>query len=129
MYAIEEGAQRINDGTVLTFSRKVVEHNTLLKVEAGTTGYSGGDSRLAGGRTYISITCDAGDFHFGLARDEKDRTRWHQNRLLRRRRTERDHEDAGVSPTKPSTTSGVMWMTEREKRQAGMFPVCLVEVI
>lgn len=73
MYAIEEGAQRINDGTVLTFSRKVVEHDTLLKVEAGTTGYSGGDSRLAGGRTYISITCDAGDFHFGLARDEKDR--------------------------------------------------------
>ena len=73
MYAIEEGAQRINDGTVLTFSRKVVEHNTLLKVEAGTTGYSGGDSRLAGGRTYISITCDAGDFHFGLVRDEKDR--------------------------------------------------------
>ena len=73
MCAIEEGAQRINDGTVLTFSRKVVEHNTLLKVEAGTTGYSGGDSRLEGGRTYIGITCKAGDFHFDLVKDEKGR--------------------------------------------------------
>ena len=73
MYAIEAGTQRINEGTVLTFRRKVVEHNTWLRVEAGTTGYSGGDSRLAGGRTYIGITCKVGDFHFDLVRDEEDR--------------------------------------------------------
>ena len=73
MFAIEEALKKINGETVETFCREVVETNTGLLVEAGTTGYSGGDSRLAGGRTYIGITCKVGDFHFDLVRDEEDR--------------------------------------------------------
>ncbi len=73
MYAIEEGLQKINGETVETFCREVVETNTGLLVEAGTTGYKGGCCRDTGGRTYIGITCEAGDFHFSLVKNENDR--------------------------------------------------------
>ena len=54
MYAIEENRRRLKDGTeITTFSRDVVSCN-ILEVEAGTTGYMGGDSGH-GGRTYFSI--------------------------------------------------------------------------
>ena len=70
MYAIEEGLKKINGETVETFSREVVETNTGLLVEAGTTGYKGGCCRDAGGRTFISIVCECGDFHFGSVKNE-----------------------------------------------------------
>ena len=73
MYAIEEGLQKINGETVETFRREVVETNTGLLVEAGTTGYKGGCCRDAGGRTYIGILCEAGDFHFSLVKNEEGR--------------------------------------------------------
>lgn len=72
MFAIEEGLQKINGETVETFRRDVTEMNAGLQVEAGTTGYKGRDCRDAGGRTFISVVCEYGDFHFGLVKDEKD---------------------------------------------------------
>ena len=71
MYAIEEGLKKINGETVETFSREVVETNTSLLVEAGTTGYKGGCCRDAGGRTYLSIICECGDFHFSRVTNDK----------------------------------------------------------
>lgn len=65
MFAIEEGLKKINGETVETFCREVVETNTELLVEAGTTGYKGGCCRDTGGRTFIGIVCECGDFHFG----------------------------------------------------------------
>ena len=54
MYAIEENRRRLKGGTeITTYSRDVVSCN-ILEVEAGTTGYMGGDSGH-GGRTYFSI--------------------------------------------------------------------------
>ena len=38
MYAIEEGLQKINGEMVETFEREVTCGNTVLEVEAGTTG-------------------------------------------------------------------------------------------
>lgn len=70
MYAIEEGLKRINGEMVGTFSREISESNTSLLVEAGTTGYRGGCCRDAGGRTYISVICERGDFHFEKVTDE-----------------------------------------------------------
>ena len=70
MFAIEEGIKKINGETVETFCREVVEANTGLLVEAGTTGYKGGCCREAGGRTYLSIVCECGDFHFGKVTDD-----------------------------------------------------------
>ena len=62
MYAIDEGMQKINGEMVETFHREVLEGNTNLEVEAGTTGYKGGCCRNAGGRTYLSLLCLSGDF-------------------------------------------------------------------
>lgn len=73
MYAIEEGLKKINGETVETFQREVAETNTGLLVEAGTTGYKGGICRDAGGRTYLSIICECGDFHFSNVKDETGR--------------------------------------------------------
>ena len=58
MYAIEEGLQKINGETVETFCREALDGDTALLVEAGTTGYKGGNRRNAGGRTYFSIVCE-----------------------------------------------------------------------
>lgn len=54
MYGIKENRRRLKDGTeITTYSREVVSCN-ILEVEAGTTGYMGGDTGH-GGRTYFSI--------------------------------------------------------------------------
>ena len=42
MYAISEKVKKINGELVETFEREIVETNTGLTVEAGTTGYKGG---------------------------------------------------------------------------------------
>ena len=54
MYAIEEGLKKINGAEVDTFRREVVDGHACLEVEAGTTGYMGGDTGH-GGRTYFRI--------------------------------------------------------------------------
>ena len=54
MYEITENNRRLPDGTeITTFTRDVVSAN-ILRVEAGTNGYQGGDSGH-GGRTYFRI--------------------------------------------------------------------------
>ena len=73
MYAIEEGLRKINGETVETFRREISEKDTGLLAEAGTTGYTGTPSRKAGGRTYLSVICECGDFHFCPVKDEKGR--------------------------------------------------------
>lgn len=70
MYAIEEGLKRINDKFVETFERSIIGHRTDLVVEAGTTGYKGTSCRKAGGRTYLSLMCLEGDFHFDPVTDD-----------------------------------------------------------
>ena len=73
MFAIEEGLRKINGEAVETFRREVTETNTALLVEAGTTGYTGTAERKAGGRTYVSVVCECGDFLFSPVRDEANR--------------------------------------------------------
>ncbi len=70
MFAIEESVQKINGEVVDTFQREVCEGNTLLKMEAGTTGYKGGCCRNSGSRTYLNLLCLAGDFYFCPIQDE-----------------------------------------------------------
>ena len=54
MYEITENNRSLPDGTeITTFTRDVVSAN-ILRVEAGTNGYQGGDSGH-GGRTYFRI--------------------------------------------------------------------------
>ena len=64
MFEIRGSHKRINDGIVETFERTITEHNTELDVEAGTNGYKGTPCRKAGSRTYVSLVCLEGDFHF-----------------------------------------------------------------
>ena len=71
MFAIYEGLARINGVPVETFEREVLNGNTALRVEAGTTGYKGGCSRDNGGRTYVCIDCLCGDFHFSPVTDDE----------------------------------------------------------
>lgn len=59
MYEIREKRRALNDGTeITTYNRDVVSAN-ILEVEAGTTGYRGGDTGH-GGRTYFKIKDAAG---------------------------------------------------------------------
>jgi hypothetical protein len=54
MYEVKENRRKLGDGTeITTYTRDVVSCN-ILEVEAGTTGYQGGDSGH-GGRTYFRI--------------------------------------------------------------------------
>ena len=54
MYEIKENRRTLHDGTeITTYTREVVSCN-ILEVEAGTTGYQGGDTGH-GGRTYFRI--------------------------------------------------------------------------
>lgn len=54
MYEVKEKRRKLLDGTeITTYTRDVISAN-LLEVEAGTTGYMGGDSGH-GGRTYFRI--------------------------------------------------------------------------
>ncbi len=64
MYAIKEGAQKINDVKLKTFSRNVKHMNTDMDVEAGTTGFRGHVPREKSARTYFSIGCNKGDYLF-----------------------------------------------------------------
>ena len=65
MYEINEHSRVLGDGTeITTYGREVVSAN-ILDVEAGTTGYKGGDSGH-GGRTYFRISdaaCTDMDVH------------------------------------------------------------------
>lgn len=55
MHAINENSRTLCDGTTITtYSREITSAN-VLEVEAGTTGYCGGDAGH-GGRTYFRIT-------------------------------------------------------------------------
>ena len=71
MYAIEEGLQKINGEMVETFEREVTCGNTVLEVEAGTTGYKGGCCRTGCGRTFLSLLCMNGNFFFGPIKDDE----------------------------------------------------------
>ncbi len=71
MFAIEEGVQKINGEIVDTFCREITDALVKLHVEAGTTGYADDPERDGGGRTYVSIVCDHGDFHFEPVKNEK----------------------------------------------------------
>ena len=54
MYEVTERRRKLYDGTeITTYTRDVVSAN-ILQVEAGTTGYKGGDTGH-GGRTYFRI--------------------------------------------------------------------------
>lgn len=54
MYEIKENRRRLKDGTeITTYTRDVISCN-FLEVEAGTTGFMGGDTGH-GGRTYFRI--------------------------------------------------------------------------
>ncbi len=64
MYEIEKGVKKINGEMVETYKRIVKTSSVHLAVEAGTNGYKGSASRVAGGRTYIRIVCHKGDFCF-----------------------------------------------------------------
>ena len=63
MYEIKEKRRMLPDGTeITTYTRDVVSAN-LLEVEAGTTGFMGGDTGH-GGRTYFRISDEAStDIH------------------------------------------------------------------
>ncbi len=74
MYAIEKGLKRINGESVETFSRDIQENQTELRVEAGTTGYKGNNSRDAGGRSYICVMCKRGDFYFKNIQNSRGQT-------------------------------------------------------
>ena len=55
MYEIKENTRKLFDGTeITTFTRDVISAN-ILEVEAGTTGYKGGDCST-GCRTYFRIS-------------------------------------------------------------------------
>ena len=59
MFEIKEKQRILPDGTeISTFERDIYNCN-ILSVEAGTTGYKGGDSRY-GGRTYFRISDEGG---------------------------------------------------------------------
>jgi hypothetical protein len=65
MYEVKEKSRVLDDGTeITTYEREVVSCN-ILDVEAGTTGYMGGDTGH-GGRTYFRISnacCTDMDVH------------------------------------------------------------------
>ena len=60
---MKENRRELHDGTeITTYTRDVVSAN-ILQVEAGTTGYKGGDTGH-GGRTYFRISDEAStDIH------------------------------------------------------------------
>jgi hypothetical protein len=55
LHAIEERCRTLPDGTKITTYRREIHSLNSLEIEAGTTGYCGGDSGH-GGRTYFRIT-------------------------------------------------------------------------
>ena len=112
MYAIDTSNHTVNDKKVDTFLRTVLDGDTRLEVEAGTTGFTGACCRDAGSRTYLALLCRKGDFFFGPIKDDEGRVVG--IRIARSR-----------SPIMRSTISAAMWTIKKEKRQAGEIPVCL----
>lgn len=69
MYAIEENDRLVDGIHVPTFKREIISAN-ILEVEAGTTGFKGGDSGH-GGRTFFSIEDGANsDLRVKLVKNE-----------------------------------------------------------
>ena len=69
MYEIKENRRKLKNGTeITTYARDIYSAN-ILEVEAGTTGFMGGDTSH-GGHTYFSIK-DAGstDIEVNVMRD------------------------------------------------------------
>lgn len=62
MFEIRKNEKRINDVDVATFERDVERGKTALEVEAGTTGFCGGE-REEGGRAFIRISAKGADFY------------------------------------------------------------------
>lgn len=54
MYKIKKNSRTLEDGTKITTYSREIESCNILEVEAGTTGYCGGDTGH-GGRTYFRI--------------------------------------------------------------------------
>ena len=54
MYEIKKNSRTLEDGTKITTYSREIESCNILEVEAGTTGYRGGDTGH-GGRTYFRI--------------------------------------------------------------------------
>ncbi|MFR2774411.1 MAG: hypothetical protein ACLTBR_01105 [Anaerostipes sp.] len=69
MYEIRENRRRLKDGTeITTYARDIYSCN-ILEVEAGTTGYMGGDTGH-GGHTYFRIKDEGGtDMDIRVTRD------------------------------------------------------------
>ena len=64
MFEIRENRRVLPDGTeITTYSRDILSAN-ILEVEAGTTGYKGGDSGH-GGRTYCRTAASPLQIHLG----------------------------------------------------------------
>ncbi len=59
MFEIKEKQRILPDGTEITTFERDIYNCNILSVEAGTTGYKGGDSRY-GGRTYFRISDEGG---------------------------------------------------------------------
>lgn len=72
MYAVTSELKKINGQLVDTFEREIVVGNTVLRAEAGTNGYKGGD-RGSGSRTYVCIDWINGDFHFSPVLDDEQK--------------------------------------------------------
>lgn len=58
MYKIKKNSRTLEDGTKITTYSREIESCNILEVEAGTTGYRGGDTGH-GGRTYFRIQNEA----------------------------------------------------------------------
>lgn len=58
MYEIKKNSRTLEDGTKITTYSREIESCNILEVEAGTTGYRGGDTGH-GGRTYFRIQNEA----------------------------------------------------------------------
>ncbi len=54
MYAIKENNRVLNDGTEITTFSRDIKGSNLVQIEAGTSGFKGGDTDM-GGRTYFRI--------------------------------------------------------------------------
>ena len=61
MYEVTERRRKLYDGKEITTYTRYIESANILQVEAGTTGYQGGDAGH-GGRTYFRIE-DKGGTH------------------------------------------------------------------
>lgn len=54
MFEIRSGLKKINGETVDTFERDILHKTSYVEVEAGTTGFRGGE-RESGSRAYVRI--------------------------------------------------------------------------